>query len=54
MSTSSIIRSIRNIMRKDEGVDGDAQSISPLREGYRKNMQRSANVSNFAALISVK
>ena len=30
MSTTSIIRSIRNIMRKDEGVDGDAQRISQM------------------------
>ncbi len=30
MSTSSIIRSIRNIMRKDEGLDGDAQRISQM------------------------
>ena len=27
---TSIIRSIRNIMRKDEGVDGDAQRISQM------------------------
>lgn len=30
MSTRSIIRSIRNIMRKDEGLDGDAQRISQM------------------------
>ncbi|MBX9886996.1 MAG: type I restriction-modification system subunit M [Flavobacteriaceae bacterium] len=30
MNTTSIIRSIRNIMRKDEGVDGDAQRISQM------------------------
>lgn len=30
MSTTSIIRSIRNIMRKDEGLDGDAQRISQM------------------------
>ena len=30
MSTTTIIRSIRNIMRKDEGVDGDAQRISQM------------------------
>ncbi|WP_313501058.1 class I SAM-dependent DNA methyltransferase [Kaistella carnis] len=30
MSTTSIIRTIRNIMRKDEGVDGDAQRISQM------------------------
>lgn len=30
MSTTSIIRSIRNVMRKDEGVDGDAQRISQM------------------------
>lgn len=30
MSTTSIIRSIRNIMRKDEGVNGDAQRISQM------------------------
>ncbi|OUL59886.1 N-6 DNA methylase [Flavobacterium sp. AJR] len=30
MSTTGIIRSIRNIMRKDEGVDGDAQRISQM------------------------
>ena len=29
-NTASIIRSIRNIMRKDEGVDGDAQRISQI------------------------
>ena len=26
----SIIKSIRNIMRKDEGLDGDAQRISQM------------------------
>ena len=30
MNTTSIIKSIRNIMRKDEGVDGDAQRISQM------------------------
>jgi type I restriction enzyme M protein len=30
MNTTSIIRSIRNIMRKDEGLDGDAQRISQM------------------------
>jgi len=30
MSTTSIVRSIRNIMRKDEGLDGDAQRISQM------------------------
>ena len=32
MSTTTIIRPIRNIMRKDEGVDGDgdAQRISQM------------------------
>jgi len=29
-NVTSIIRSIRNIMRKDEGVDGDAQRISQM------------------------
>ena len=27
---TSIIKSIRNIMRKDEGLDGDAQRISQM------------------------
>lgn len=30
MTVNGIIRSIRNIMRKDEGVDGDAQRISQM------------------------
>ena len=30
ISITTIIRSIRNIMRKDEGVDGDAQRISQM------------------------
>ena len=30
MNTTTIIKSIRNIMRKDEGVDGDAQRISQM------------------------
>ncbi|MBX2949280.1 MAG: N-6 DNA methylase [Crocinitomicaceae bacterium] len=30
MNITTIIRSIRNIMRKDEGVDGDAQRISQM------------------------
>ncbi|MCL1665784.1 type I restriction-modification system subunit M [Elizabethkingia ursingii] len=30
MSIGNVIRSIRNIMRKDEGVDGDAQRISQM------------------------
>ena len=30
MNITSIIKSIRNIMRKDEGVDGDAQRISQM------------------------
>lgn len=30
MSIANVIRSIRNIMRKDEGVDGDAQRISQM------------------------
>ncbi len=30
MSIGNIIHSIRNIMRKDPGVDGDAQRISQM------------------------
>lgn len=30
MNVTSVIRTIRNIMRKDEGVDGDAQRISQM------------------------
>ena len=30
MSVSSLVKSIQNIMRKDVGVDGDAQRISQL------------------------
>ena len=28
MSISSVIKSIQDIMRKDDGVDGDAQRLS--------------------------
>ena len=30
MSISSVIKSIQDIMRKDDGVDGDAQRLSQL------------------------
>jgi hypothetical protein len=30
MEISNVIHSIRNIMRKDSGVDGDAQRISEM------------------------
>ena len=30
MSISNVVKSIQNIMRKDDGVDGDAQRISQL------------------------